>query len=1008
MVPEIGQHFGHYEIRGEVGVGGMGKIFRAYDSRLFREVAIKLLRRDFEMSGMRERFLREARAASALNNPHIAAIYDVGEHAGEPYMVMELLQGENLRERIARGGISIDEIIAVGAQTADALDEAHAHGVVHRDIKPANIFLTRKSNGQLQVKILDFGLAKVDHEEVSIRRHLTAEGSTVGTVAYMSPEQARGEVLDGRSDLFSLGAVLYEMATGEVPFTGATSAVVFVALLGQDPKPIRALNKGIPRELEKVVFKALAKDRPDRYQRASDMQRALEQIVSRPAGIFSRQRKPFSSPMGKRSQSGVSRAISASGSAGRADSDAQFQPHQTEVINRDGSTGIPAFSLNASISHSRVHPFVHAIGGRRATIALFSILSLLVAAGFFYRYFVPPHRLIPDGQAIFVGDVQNQTGDPQLDGVVGKALAMDLQQSTSVRVIVARPQTSDRLGGPVSILTSPNEKIEDTGNSSSSSPPPAESPFNAAAHAQAMAYVAGSVSKNDGDILLQVDVFSVKSGATIATVSETAPDAAHIFDAVDRVTTTLRQRFGEPQTDIERTAVPFVQMASASLPAVSAFTDAEAQLPQRNTIQAIRGYKRATALDPNFAFAFMRLAEVYASVGDDGNAYLNATHAVSLGVDLGERENHLLNFDKAIYSGEWEAAAGEMSALAALSPHDPAICYRRAMLEIIQAQYEQARVHAEEAISTHPGTSFAAQFDAEALLGLDRTDTAFSIESASENRLAAPNGLVLQTAYILGNQDLVEQQAQLISSADGIDSAQDYGLYLDNSGQWTKSLAAWHSFAQRADKLELPGVAANLLAQAAYDRALADNCSGSMDLVHQADAYKVEQRFSQVTGFYVAITYALCGDHEAARSMAMAMDAQFNTSVPVHGIYVPEILAAADLASGHPESALQHLESVRQSPLISIVPYLSGRAHADLHQPGPAIADLQQVIEHRGAYLLNNSAVYAPALDQVARAYAALGDSMNSTDTYRRLLQVRQLADANDALLIDARAHLRN
>ena len=278
MVPEAGQKFGPYEILGELGGGGMGMVFRAFDPRLHREVALKLLHDQFSMPTMRERFLREARAASALNHPNICTVFDLGEQNGEPYMVMELMNGETLRDRIARGKMPSEEIIHYCVQVADALSEAHSKGIVHRDIKPANIFLVRKSTGVPQVKVLDFGLAKMENSSGSGHRdiQLTSTGATVGTVAYMSPEQARGESLDARTDIFSCGAMMYEMATGHLPFTGATSAVVFAALLGRDPDPVRNWNAAIPKELEKIILKALMKDPRQRFQRADELQAALE------------------------------------------------------------------------------------------------------------------------------------------------------------------------------------------------------------------------------------------------------------------------------------------------------------------------------------------------------------------------------------------------------------------------------------------------------------------------------------------------------------------------------------------------------------------------------------------------------------------------------------------------------------------------------------------------------------------------------------------------------------
>ncbi len=292
MLPEIGHKFGPYEILGKLGGGGMGVVFRAWDDRLHRHVAVKLLHDEFQAPGMRQRFLLEARAASALNHPHICTIFDMGEQDGEPFLVMEILDGITLKDRILQGACSSEEIVRFGAEIADALSAAHAKGIVHRDIKPANIFLQGRSEHDRQVKVLDFGLAKVSMALRSGRDsralELTSVGSTVGTLAYMSPEQARGESLDTRSDLFSLGIVMYEMATRQTPFRGATTALTFQALLTQAPDPIRTWNVAIPRELERLIMRLLAKPRSDRFQAAREVREALQKLATRDDGEWLR------------------------------------------------------------------------------------------------------------------------------------------------------------------------------------------------------------------------------------------------------------------------------------------------------------------------------------------------------------------------------------------------------------------------------------------------------------------------------------------------------------------------------------------------------------------------------------------------------------------------------------------------------------------------------------------------------------------------------------------------
>ena len=592
----IGTVISHYLVLEKLGAGGMGVVYKAQDTRLGRFVALKFLPDDFaDDAQRRERFQREARAASALNHPNICTIYDIGEADGRVFMAMEFLAGVTLKDKIAGAPLELDQLFDVSGQVLDGLRAAHAQGIIHRDIKPANFFIT--SSGR--AKILDFGLAKIaatNHTRTGNEETLVGEagqttaGVTLGTIPYMSPEQALGKPLDTRTDLFSLGATLYEMATGQMPFRGDTTGVLFLSIVQEMPAPVTQLNPRVPPELQRIINKCLEKDRELRYQHASDISSDLKRLQRDGATSWS---------------STTPGAL----------------PHETATTVSPSTT--PSVEIESPAAPIATTPQmqVRPRGWRLAVQILLGLIAVAIAAGLYLRsrHTAP----LTDRDTIVLADFTNSTNDPVFDGALRQGLEAQLAQSPFLAIVSEQrvQQTLRQMDKPSETRLTPEVAQEVCQRTNSA------------------AVLHGSIAQIGSQDSLVLNVVSCAGGESLASTKAEAADKNHVLDALNDATSGMRSKLGESLSTVQKFDTPVEQATTPSLEALQKYSLArKIQLGQGDNAGAVSFYQRAIALDPNFAMAYAALGACYYKLGETSLASQNTTKSYELRERVSEAE----------------------------------------------------------------------------------------------------------------------------------------------------------------------------------------------------------------------------------------------------------------------------------------------------------------------------------------------------------------------------------
>ncbi|MFN2532856.1 MAG: protein kinase [Pyrinomonadaceae bacterium] len=960
----------HYRILEKLGAGGMGEVYLAEDMKLGRKVAIKILGDAFTTNRDRlNRFEQEACAASALNHPNILTIHEVGTDNERHFIATEFIDGQTLRRKMSQSHLEMQEILDIAVQVASALEEAHAAGIIHRDIKPDNIMIRR--NGY--VKVLDFGLAKLTETSMD-RTPSDAEASTrvlvqtdagvvMGTSHYMSPEQTRGKPVDARSDIWSLGVVMYEMVAGRTPFDGETSTDVIVAITQKEPPPVARFAPDVPAELDWIINKALRKDREERYQTIRELLTDLRRL---------KQRMEF--------EAELERSVSPDSFNRTVITASAIAPTISEKV-------VP--TAEKTVTHvSSVEYIASEIKRHRLAAILAMIVLVVVGGGLLYYFKI--RQPLSDKDTVLLADFVNTTGENVFDGTLKQALAVQLGQTPFLNIF-------------------PDERVRETLRFMGRSPDDRITRDVAKEICERQgikALLTGSIASLGSHYVITLEAINGHTGDSIAREQVEADSKEKVLSALGAAASSLRQKLGESLSSIKKYDVAIEQATTSSLDALKAYTTGNELRARGKNLEASSQFKRAIELDPNFAMANARLAVFYGNSFQPDLAQQYAERAFALKDRVSEHEKFYISEKYYNYvTGEIDKSIEVLQEWAKEYPNDYIPHINLGVNYTYIGKYEDAVKETSEAIRLDPHIVTAHSNLAESFMRLNRFDEAQQVlNQAWQQNFEADEYHFLDYRLAFARRDEATKSKEfewLSKNATPSEFLDLQGGIAQYYGQLSKAADFFRRSAEAMKQEGRPENASQEILAIPLLQAMVGSC--------QSVKPNITAALALTRGKYVlaqvAQIYAQCGDGTQVELYIQELQKRFPKDTATVSILIPTMRAMLENYKGNSAEAVDLLEPVRRfepGPISGYwTIYLRGEVYRGLKSGQQAAAEFERIIENRGMEPL--SIFYPLAYLGMARAQVLLGDTSKARQFYQDFFALWKDADHDLPVLTQAK-----